>query len=88
MSNLGVVAIGRNEGDRLRRCLDALAVVGATIVYVDSGSTDDSTEGAAETEASALVSLHHLSVPRAARLPPGAGAPSAATGSPTPDAVG
>jgi GT2 family glycosyltransferase len=39
---LGVVAIGRNEGERLRRCLDALAGVGATIVYVDSGSDDDS----------------------------------------------
>jgi GT2 family glycosyltransferase len=42
MSVMGVVAIGRNEGERLRRCLDALAGLGATIVYVDSGSTDDS----------------------------------------------
>jgi glycosyltransferase involved in cell wall biosynthesis len=42
MSVLGVIAIGRNEGERLRRCFDALSAVDATIVYVDSGSTDDS----------------------------------------------
>ncbi len=39
---LGVVVIGRNEGERLRRCLSALRGSGATIVYVDSGSSDDS----------------------------------------------
>ncbi|MFO0850938.1 MAG: glycosyltransferase [Gemmataceae bacterium] len=38
---LGVVVIGRNEGDRLRRCLDAVPA-GVPVVYVDSGSTDDS----------------------------------------------
>jgi len=42
MSVIGVIAIGRNEGDRLRRCLDALAGLGATVVYVDSDSTDES----------------------------------------------
>ena len=42
MSEVGVVAIGRNEGERLRRCLDALAGLGATVVYVDSDSTDES----------------------------------------------
>ena len=42
MSDVGIVAIGRNEGERLRRCLDALEGFGATIVYVDSGSTDES----------------------------------------------
>lgn len=42
MSELGVVAIGRNEGERLRRCLDSLAGRGVTIVYVDSKSEDDS----------------------------------------------
>jgi glycosyltransferase involved in cell wall biosynthesis len=36
---LGIVAIGRNEGDRLKRCISALPS-GAAIVYVDSGSTD------------------------------------------------
>jgi GT2 family glycosyltransferase len=43
MSAVGVVAIGRNEGERLCRCLDALVGVGATVVYVDSDSTDGST---------------------------------------------
>jgi glycosyltransferase involved in cell wall biosynthesis len=42
MEPIGIVAIGRNEGERLRRCIDALAGVGATIVYVDSDSTDES----------------------------------------------
>jgi GT2 family glycosyltransferase len=46
MNDLGVVAIGRNEGERLRRCLLSLAKVGqgAASVYVDSGSTDGSVE--------------------------------------------
>ena len=34
----GAVAIGRNEGKRLRQCLASLS--GAAVVYVDSGSTD------------------------------------------------
>ena len=42
MNDLGVVVIGRNEGDRLRRCLKSLVSVGVPIVYVDSGSTDGS----------------------------------------------
>lgn len=41
---LGAVAIGRNEGDRLRRCLLSLADQVPTVVYVDSGSTDGSRE--------------------------------------------
>lgn len=51
MTRVGVVAIGRNEGQRLVDCLDALrAALGADgrIVYVDSGSTDGSV---AEAEA-------------------------------------
>ena len=36
---LGIVAIGRNEGDRLKRCISSLPD-DTTIVYVDSGSTD------------------------------------------------
>lgn len=39
---LGVVAIGRNEGARLRRCLESLRAADAPVVYVDSGSTDGS----------------------------------------------
>jgi len=38
----GVVAIGRNEGDRLRRCLQSAKEKTSFVVYVDSGSTDDS----------------------------------------------
>jgi glycosyltransferase involved in cell wall biosynthesis len=38
-SELGIVAIGRNEGDRLKRCITSLPSDTA-IVYVDSGSTD------------------------------------------------
>ena len=41
-SDVGVVAIGRNEGDRLRQCLESVVKDVAAVVYVDSGSTDDS----------------------------------------------
>lgn len=39
---IGVVAIGRNEGDRLKRCLHSIIKEVDLIVYVDSGSTDNS----------------------------------------------
>lgn len=39
---IGVVAIGRNEGERLVRCLESARAPGRTVVYVDSASTDDS----------------------------------------------
>ena len=42
MVAVGFVAIGRNEGERLKRCLTSLKAVSPSIVYVDSGSTDDS----------------------------------------------
>jgi GT2 family glycosyltransferase len=41
-ARIGIVAIGRNEGERLRRCLESLAGRASPIVYVDSGSTDGS----------------------------------------------
>lgn len=44
MSRVGVVVIGRNEGERLRRCLRSLHGRVARMVYVDSGSTDGSVE--------------------------------------------
>lgn len=45
MSQVGVVAIGRNEGERLQQCLKSgLAQQVAQVVYVDSGSTDGSVE--------------------------------------------
>ena len=46
-ARIGAVAIGRNEGARLRRCLASLQGRAARIVYVDSGSTDNSPEVAA-----------------------------------------
>ncbi|MDE2418773.1 MAG: glycosyltransferase [Burkholderiales bacterium] len=39
---IGVVVIGRNEGERLKRCLASLEKSAGLIVYVDSGSTDGS----------------------------------------------
>jgi glycosyltransferase involved in cell wall biosynthesis len=41
--NIGVVIIGRNEGERLVRCIRSVQAQGELpIVFVDSGSTDDS----------------------------------------------
>jgi GT2 family glycosyltransferase len=42
VATIGVVVIGRNEGERLRRCLESLRVPAASTVYVDSGSSDGS----------------------------------------------
>lgn len=44
--SLGIVVIGRNEGERLRRCLLSLSheARSALVVYVDSASTDGSPE--------------------------------------------
>ncbi len=39
---VGIVVIGRNEGERLRACLESLR--GRRLVYVDSASTDGSPE--------------------------------------------
>lgn len=47
MSRLGVVVIGRNEGERLKRCLTALRDSSARVAYVDSDSSDGSREAAA-----------------------------------------
>jgi GT2 family glycosyltransferase len=40
--SVAIVAIGRNEGERLKSCLRAAAAVARTVVYVDSGSIDGS----------------------------------------------
>lgn len=45
-SGVGAVVIGRNEGDRLVRCLESLSGRVEAIVYVDSGSSDGSPERA------------------------------------------
>jgi GT2 family glycosyltransferase len=42
--DIGLVCIGRNEGDRLVACLNSIELDAGNIVYVDSGSTDRSIE--------------------------------------------
>ena len=44
MPDIAAVAIGRNEGERLRRCLASMRGCFQRLVYVDSGSTDNSIE--------------------------------------------
>jgi GT2 family glycosyltransferase len=45
-AGIALVAIGRNEGERLAACLAAIPAGVAPVVYVDSGSTDGSRERA------------------------------------------
>jgi len=40
--SVGVVVIGRNEGERLRNCLKSILLYTNKIIYVDSGSKDNS----------------------------------------------
>ena len=64
MNDVAVVVIGRNEGDRLISCLDSLLSQlsdHSKIVYVDSGSTDQSCESAIERGVT-VVELN-LSIP-------------------------
>jgi glycosyltransferase involved in cell wall biosynthesis/GT2 family glycosyltransferase len=42
MTSVGLVVIGRNEGERLQRCLTSVLRHTPAVVYVDSGSTDGS----------------------------------------------
>ena len=58
LENLGLVVIGRNEGDRLVRCLASVHTI-PNRVYVDSGSTDGSVEHARRDG----VSVVELQVP-------------------------
>ena len=51
-AKLGFVVIGRNEGARLERCLESIMQRGERVVYVDSGSHDDSV----------IVAKHHGAV--------------------------
>lgn len=50
---IGLVAIGRNEGERLRRCLASIPA-GVPVVYVDSASTDGSVDAARAAGATVL----------------------------------
>jgi len=56
VSRVGIVAIGRNEGERLRRCLESAIGRAQTVVYVDSNSSDGSVKMAREIGA-AVVEL-------------------------------
>lgn len=48
---VGIVIIGRNEGNRLTACLKSLQAYAPQIVYVDSGSSDDSVKNAKNSNA-------------------------------------
>lgn len=51
---VGVVVIGRNEGERLKKCLESVVGTAGRVVYVDSGSTDGSVEIARVTGVEAV----------------------------------
>jgi glycosyltransferase involved in cell wall biosynthesis len=55
LARVGVVVIGRNEGDRLRLCLQSVDPAARPTVYVDSGSTDASVELAASLGAEVMA---------------------------------
>jgi hypothetical protein len=55
-TEFAVVVIGRNEGERLRRCLESVRHKARVVVYVDSGSTD----GSAQLATGLGVVVHHL----------------------------
>lgn len=65
--DIGVVIIGRNEGDRLLRCIQTLRESDYFTVYVDSGSVDKSVEIAKElgVEVVRLDPNHPFSAARA-----------------------
>lgn len=52
--SIGVVVIGRNEGERLVECLASVRAVTSNIIYVDSGSTDGSIAAAERIGASVV----------------------------------
>ena len=56
LDDIGLVAIGRNEGARLIGCLESAKLATNTVVYVDFGSTDGSAT-AAESLGAYVVNL-------------------------------
>ncbi len=52
---VGIVVIGRNEGERLIACLRSLGELVHRTLYVDSGSSDDSVAAARDLGASVIV---------------------------------
>lgn len=61
MNRIGIVAIGRNEGQRLEQCLTSVMGKGMPVVYVDSQSTDGSPE-LARSKGASVVNLD-MSIP-------------------------
>lgn len=53
--HIAAVLIGRNEGERLIRCLSSLAGRADPIIYIDSGSSDDSVARATAMGAQVIV---------------------------------
>ncbi|GAB5405593.1 MAG: hypothetical protein Aurels2KO_38240 [Aureliella sp.] len=53
-NSIGAVVIGRNEGERLQRCLASVTRSGAPVAYVDSDSSDNSLQVASKYEASVV----------------------------------
>ncbi|AUH34296.1 glycosyltransferase [Paracoccus tegillarcae] len=53
--SVAAVVIGRNEGERLTRCLTSLRGRADPIIYVDSGSTDGSAENATKLGAKVVM---------------------------------
>ena len=53
ISKAGAVVIGRNEGERLKRCLRSLSSA-VMVIYVDSGSSDASAQWAANNGADVI----------------------------------
>src|ERR1700722_14209379 len=68
---LGVVVIGRNEGERLQRCLRSMADKIGQLVYVDSGSTDGSVASSRDLGVTAIEL--DLSIPFTAAPAPNRG---------------
>ncbi len=83
---IDAVAIGRNEGERLIRCLDSLAAAGFRhVVYVDSGSTDGSL-AAARARGAIVVELD-LSQPFTAARARNAGVAALSEAASAPDYI-
>ncbi len=77
MNDIAVIAIGRNEGERLRLCLMSALASGCRVVYVDSKSTDGSVE-MARSMGAGVVGVSQVTVPSAPMSPTTTG-PSSTT---------
>lgn len=85
LARLAVIAIGRNEGPRLRRALAALQGQGCPVIYVDSGSTDDSLDIARDS--GAIIVELDMSTPFSAARARNAGAEAALALTPRPEVL-